>query len=100
MEFLSREQIINELQESLPSYIEKFDIDSIGIFEEQGQGNHYYLGYTVNKAGKTYHIHLPYKKNDSGELTPVTSEWIVETDEPDKDDHKGYDDLESVFREI
>lgn len=44
MEFLPREQIINTLQEPLQSYIDKYGIDDIGIFEEEGQGNQYYLG--------------------------------------------------------
>jgi hypothetical protein len=100
MEYLSREQIINELQDSFQPYIQKFDIDDIGVFEEQGQDDRYYLGYTVKKAGKTYHIHLPYTKNNDGGLSPVKAEWTVETDDPQEDDHKGYSDLESVFREI
>ncbi|MCQ6276234.1 DUF5634 family protein [Bacillus sp. V3B] len=100
MKYLSREQIINELQQSLQDYIEQYDIDSIGIFEEQGQDHQYYMGYTVNKGGKTYHIHTPYTKNNQGGLSPVQNEWTVESDEPRKEDLRGYESLESVFRDI
>lgn len=100
MEFLSRKQIINELQQPFQSYLEKFDLESISIFEEEGKEDHYYLGYTVGKSGKTYHIHTPYTKNDNGELAPIKNEWTIETDEPQKDDLKGYPDLESAFREM
>ncbi len=100
MEFLSREQIINELQQSFQSYIDKYDIDNIGIFEEEGQDDRYYIGFTVNKNGKTYHIHSSYSKNGKGGLRPVQNEWTVETDDPQKEDLKGYHDLESVFRNI
>ena len=100
MEFLSREQIINELQQSFQNYITQYNIDDIGIFEEEGQNNRYYIGYTVNKGGKTYHIHSPYLKNSQGELSPVENQWTVETDHPQTEDLKGYHDLESVFREI
>jgi len=100
MVFLSREQIINELEQSFQLYIEKFGIENIGIFEEEGQGDRYYLGYTAKKDGKTYHIHIPYTKNKNGDLSPINNEWTVESDEPEGEDLKGYDNLESVFREM
>ena len=100
MEFLSRKQIINELQQPFQSYLEKFDLEGISIFEEEGQEDHYYLGYTVKKSGEIYHIHTPYKKNNNGELAPIKNEWTIETDEPQKDDLRGYPDLESAFREM
>jgi ABC-type amino acid transport substrate-binding protein len=100
MEFLTREQIIHELQESFHGMMNQYPIDNIGIFEEEGQDDRYYMGYTVKKRGKTYHIHSPYLKNGSGGLTPVQNEWTVESDEPQKEDLKGIHDLESVFREI
>jgi hypothetical protein len=100
MEFLPREQIINELQQSFQSYIEKFDLDGIGIFEEEGVDDHYFIGYTINKAGKTYFVHSPYRKNEAGGLTPIDQEWTLETDEPQKEDKNGFHDLESVLRTI
>jgi hypothetical protein len=100
MDFLPREQIINALQEPLQSYISKYGIDDIGIFEEEGQDNQYYMGYTVKKEGKTYHIHSPYTKNDNGGLAPIKNEWTVETDEPQKDDRRGFNDLDQAFRVI
>ena len=100
MEYLSRNEILNELQNSLPEYIEKFDLDSIGIFEEHGEGDRYYLGYTVSKGEKTYHVHLPYTKSNEGNLTPLGNEWTVETDEPNNEDRRGFDSLESVFEQI
>lgn len=100
MEFLPREKIINELQQPFQSYIEKYGIDDIGIFEEHGEGDRYYLGYTVNKDGKTFHIHSPYLKNDQGELALENDEWTLESDNPSLEDQRGYDDLESVFRNI
>lgn len=100
MDYLSREQIINELQQSFELYIDKFGIENVGIFEEEGQAERYYMGYTVKKDGKTFHIHIPYTKNNNGELAPINKEWTVESDDPKKDDVRGYKDLESVLREI
>lgn len=100
MEYLSREQIMNNLQQSFQEIMDQYDVDDIGIFEEEGKGDRYYLGYTVNKDGKTYHIHTPYIKNNSGQLAPAQQEWTIETDEPNKKDLKGFHDLGSVFREI
>lgn len=100
MDFLPREQIINNLQQPFQSFIDKYGIDDIGIFEEHGEGDRYYLGYTVNKDGKTYHIHSPYLKNDQGELALEKDQWTLEPDDPKLNDQSGYDDLESVLREI
>lgn len=100
MEFLPREQIINALQEAFQSYIDKYGIDDIGIFEEEGQNNQYYLGYTVKKAEKTYHIHSPYIKDDNGGLAPAENEWTVESDEPKGKDRRGFTNLEQAFKEI
>ena len=100
MEFIAREQVIKELQQSFQNYIDKYGIEDIGIFEEEGQDDHYYLGFTVSKEGRTYHVHTPYIKNNNGGLAPLKQEWTVESDDPREVDLKGYDDLESVFREI
>jgi hypothetical protein len=100
MKFLSRDHIIHELQESLETYIEKFGVENIGIFEEEGEDDRYYIGYTATKNGKTYHIHTPFRKNNSGELTPIENEWTIEPDDPEGNDLRGYEDLESAFREI
>lgn len=100
MDFLTREQIINELQHSFQPFIDKYDIEDIGVFEEEGQGNHYYLGYTVRKDGRILHIHSPYLKNDDGALTPEKKEWTIEYDEPMEKDLKGFKDIEDAFREI
>ncbi|MEC2076147.1 DUF5634 family protein [Metabacillus fastidiosus] len=100
MEFLSREAIINELQQSFQSYIDKFDIEAIGIFEEEGQADQYYIGYTVTKNNETFHIHTPYIKNANGDLAPISKEWTVESDDPQKDDFKEYNNLDNLFLEL
>jgi hypothetical protein len=100
MEYLPREQVINKLQQPFQSYIDQYGIDDIGIFEEEGQGNQYHLGYNVKKSGKTYHIHMPYQKNNNGDLAPLKEEWTLETDEPQKEDRKEFQNIETVLREI
>ncbi|SEM93507.1 hypothetical protein SAMN05192533_10752 [Mesobacillus persicus] len=100
MDISSREEILNDLQRSFETYMNQFNLDDIGIYEEQGQGNTYYIGYTVKKDGRTYHIHTPYHQNEHGGFTSGKKEWTVEPDDPNKEDLSGYDDLESVLRDI
>lgn len=100
MEYLSREQLINNMQKSFESFINQYGIDDIGIFEEEGQDDLYYMGYTIKKDGKTYHIHRPFRKNNNGGLAAIENEWTIEPDEPEKTDLKGYHSLDSAFREI
>lgn len=100
MEHLSREEILNDLQRSFESYINQYDIDDIGIFEEQGENNHYYFGYTVKKGDKTFHIHSPYSQKGNDRFTPEKSSWTIETDNPKDKDVRGYSDLDSVFQNL
>ncbi|EDL64833.1 hypothetical protein BSG1_13626 [Bacillus sp. SG-1] len=100
MAFLSREQLINELQTSFPSLMEEYGLEEIGVFEEEGQKDQYYLGYTVKKDGKAYMIHLPYKKDHDGGLEPSSQQWTIESDDPDAADHTGFDSMESALRGI
>jgi Family of unknown function (DUF5634) len=62
LEFLSREEILNDYHRTLHSMMKKYDLDDIGIYEEEGPGNEYYFGYTIRKNGSVYIINLPYKK--------------------------------------
>jgi Family of unknown function (DUF5634) len=100
VDYLSREQIMNELQQSFQPYLNMYGIENIGIFEEEGQDNRYYLGYTTRKDGQTHHIHLPFQKNNDGGLSPMDSKWTVESDNPLEKDLKEFEDLDHVFREI
>ncbi|MFS0823196.1 DUF5634 family protein [Bacillus sp. 1P02SD] len=100
MDYLSREQIMNELQQSFRPYLNKYGIEDIGIFEEEGQGDRYFLGYTTQKDGKIYHIHLPFQKMNDDRLAPIDSKWTVESDNPQEKDLKEFKDLDHVFREI
>lgn len=97
MDYLSRDVIISEMNSSLREMMEKYQLDDIGIFEEQGEGNLYYVGYTIRKDGKVYMIHHPFVKNEEEELAPVNDEWIIEADEGDT---RGYQNLDEVFSYI
>lgn len=99
MESLSREQIINELQGNFQSYIDKYGIDDIGIFEEEGQDDIYYIGYTIKKSGETYHLHSTFRKNNN-ELTPINHLWSIESDDPQGEDLTGFEDIESALHQI
>ncbi|MBG9446712.1 DUF5634 family protein [Cytobacillus firmus] len=100
MEFLPREQVLNSLQEPFQSYIDKYGIDDIGIFEEEGQDQYCYMGYTVKKAGKTYHVHSPFLKDGNGGLSPGRNEWTIESDEPDGADRSGFTSIEQALQEL
>jgi len=100
MKFLTREEVMNDLQKSFHFLMDKYNLDDIGIYEEQGPHDQYYMGYTINKNGATYMIHSTYKKNQNGLLAPANHEWTVETDEVNTDDLKGYKSLEDVFQQF
>ncbi len=94
MDYFQRETIINEMNESLPDLLAKYGLDDIGIFEEEGEGNTYFLGYTVRKSGEVYMIHQAFTKNQHGELASTESSWVIESEDGDT---RGYRNLDEVF---
>ncbi|WP_078544496.1 DUF5634 family protein [Litchfieldia alkalitelluris] len=97
MEFQSREEVIRDLQKQMPSIMDEFDVEEIGVYEEEGEGNHYYMGYTVRKNGHVYMINTPYVKNDKKELTQAEETWTIQEEEGES---KGYRSLNEVFQKI
>ncbi|WNF35072.1 DUF5634 family protein [Bacillaceae bacterium IKA-2] len=93
MNFLPREQIIREMTGTLQIMIDVYQLEDAGIFEEEGEGEAYYVGYTVRKNGDVYMIHKPFMKNEAGELAPKNLEWVVETGEEDYHKYKSLDDV-------
>lgn len=98
MNFQTREEIAHELKRELQTLLSTYQLDDIGIFEEQGAHNQYYMGYTVKKDGKTYMIHKPFLKNEQGLLTKTNEDWTMETDEPNHPDVIGYRNLKDAFQ--
>jgi hypothetical protein len=95
MTFFSRETLIDKMNNTLPQMINKYNLEDIGIFEEEGEGNIYYIGYTVRKNGEVYMIHFPHEKNIEGKLAPLEEEkWVIESDDGDTN---GYDNLDAAF---
>ncbi|MCT8138111.1 DUF5634 family protein [Anaerobacillus sp. CMMVII] len=97
MEPIHREAILNEMNQSLPKLLEKYDLEDVGIFQEEGEGNRYYLGYTVRKNGEVYMIHQAFRKNESGNLASDEQNWVIESDDGDS---RGYESLDAVFSHL
>ncbi|WP_209124289.1 DUF5634 family protein [Alkalihalobacillus sp. BA299] len=97
MEYLSRDEILEEMNQSLRPIMEKYEVEDIGIFEEQGEGNHYYIGYTIRKDGEVFMTHTPFVRNEEGLFRPEKNEWIIETDNGDL---RGFSSLDDVFEEM
>lgn len=97
MDFLPREQVIHEMTGTLEKMMDVYRLEDVGIFEEEGEDNAYYIGYTVRKNEDVYMIHMPFMKNESGELAPRKVEWVVETD---TEDYHGFESLDDVFTAI
>jgi len=97
MEYGTREEIMNTLQQSFHTLMDSYKLEDIGLFEEQGQNGEYYIGYTINQNGATYMLHQTYKMNQDGQFSLINKEWTIETDEPKFDDKKGYGSIEDAF---
>ncbi|TXC89337.1 hypothetical protein FS935_17845 [Metabacillus litoralis] len=96
----SRESVINELQNSFEHLMTKYNIEDIGVFEEEGAKDLYHMGYTIRKDGKSYMVHTPYIKKDDGRLENSDSEWTIETDEPTSEDVSGFKGLDEALKSI
>ncbi|HZH58551.1 MAG TPA: DUF5634 family protein [Metabacillus sp.] len=100
MEYTTRDKVIRDLQQAFQPLMDKYEIEDIGVFEEQGQNNQYHMGYTIRKEGKTYMVHTPYLKNENGQLKPGNDEWTVETDEPNSKDLSGFKEIDDALRSL
>ncbi|MGS2779384.1 DUF5634 family protein [Robertmurraya sp. GLU-23] len=100
MEYGTREEIMNTLQQSFHSLMNTYQLEDIGLFEEQGSNGEYYMGYTINQNGGTYMLHQTYKTNSDGQFALITKEWTIESDEPNYEDKKGYVSIEEAFQHL
>lgn len=100
LEYGTREEIMNTLQQSFHSLMDTYKLEDIGLFEEQGPNGEYYMGYTINQNGGTYMLHQTYKTNYDGQFGLINKEWTIETDEPNFDDKKGYGSIEEAFQQL
>ncbi|MFC0274033.1 DUF5634 family protein [Metabacillus herbersteinensis] len=97
MEFLSREEVVRDLTDSMQSIMVQYDVEDIGVYEEEGEGNQYYMGYTIRKNGKVYMINTPYVKNEDHELAQQNQIWTIQEGTGES---KGYQSLSDVFKKI
>ncbi|MCA1029736.1 DUF5634 family protein [Bacillus timonensis] len=97
MTFESRNDILQSMIESLHPLLDQYDLDDIGIYEEEGEGDEYYMGYTFRKNGKVFMINMPYVKNRHGELAPKQQEWTIQEKEGEA---KGFQSLDEAFHTV
>ncbi|QHE51775.1 DUF5634 family protein [Pontibacillus sp. HMF3514] len=97
MDYISVETILNDFKESLSVLIKQYNLAEASIYEEEGEGDTYYIGYTVLKGGKTYHIHMPFEKNDEDHLALAKPEWTIQAENAE---YKGFESLDEVFDKI
>ncbi|MGE8203923.1 DUF5634 family protein [Heyndrickxia sp. NPDC080065] len=97
MDYIKRETLIDQMNGQLKDIMDKYQLEDIGIYEEEGAGKDYYLGYTVRKNGKIFMLDMPYVKDDSGELALKEKVWTIQSDEGEI---KGLHSLDDVFNEI
>ena len=97
MEFAPRSVIINEFIDTLQLLMDVYQLDQVGVFEEEGEGNKYYIGYTINKDDKMIVLHMPFVKNERGELALEKQEWTIRKDGREQ---KGYQFLQEAMDEI
>ncbi|MDL4840707.1 DUF5634 family protein [Aquibacillus rhizosphaerae] len=100
MQYKAREELITNLQETFQSLMETYDLDEIGMFEEEGPENQYFIGYTIKKDDKAYMIHQQFNKNDSDKLALIEEKWAIETDEPQQLDKHNFMSLDEAFNKI
>lgn len=97
MEYVNRELLISEMTRMFQDLMEDYDLEEIGVYEEEGEGSRCYLGFTVRKDGHVYMINNPYIKNSRGEVAPEGHEWTIQSETGES---KGYSSLNDVFNEI
>ncbi|KWU53396.1 DUF5634 family protein [Priestia sp. YIM B13446] len=97
MEYVKRETAISELTHHMDDILNKYNLQGVSVYEEEGEGNHYYLGYTVKKNDHVFMLNRPYLKDKDGKLAVENQEWTVQGNEGETN---GYTSLEDAFQKI
>jgi hypothetical protein len=97
MEFVPRSAVIHEFIDTLQPMMDVYNLDQVGIFEEEGSGNQYYVGYTINKDDDMIVLHMPFVKNERGELALEKEEWTIRADGQET---KGFHSLQEAMENI
>jgi hypothetical protein len=97
VDFVPRSVIIHEFIDTLQPMMEAYHLDQVGIFEEEGEGNKYYIGYTINKDDDMIVLHMPFVKNERGELALEKQEWTIRKNGREQ---KGYRFLHEAMDEM
>jgi hypothetical protein len=97
MEYINREALVTELTSRFQALMDEYDLEDIGVYEEQGAEDEYYVGFTVRKEGEVYMINLPYTKNQQGELSVKEQDWTIQAENGEL---HGYRNLDDVFTAI
>ncbi len=97
MEYVPYVQLKNDMTHQLKGLMTKYDLEDIGIYEEEGIGDTFYMGYTVRKDGKIYMVNMPYKKDHYGRLALQNQDWTIQFEDGES---KGYQSLDEVFSHI
>ncbi|MBU8906649.1 DUF5634 family protein [Desertibacillus haloalkaliphilus] len=84
----------------LEPLMEKYDLDDIGVYEEEGEAERYYIGYTVKKDGEVYMVNMPFEKDHEGKLALKEGVWTIQADDNDDFETHGYYSLDDVFESI
>ncbi len=95
---MTRDELRTYYTNTFETVMDQYDLEDIGVYEEEGPEQLYFMGYTIRKDGKVYHVHLPYEKRENGNLEVNKKEWTIQTD--DGDEKKGLHSLDDVFSSI
>lgn len=98
-QFESRGQLVNQLSHSMEPLLNEYQLDDIGVYQEEGVEDLYYAGYTIKKEDKVYMIHQPYSKNKNGEISMVDGQWTIQSDDGNYE-KKNIGSLEEAFSYI
>jgi hypothetical protein len=97
MQYINREILLNDLTNRLQELMMEYDLEDIGIYEEQGVGNEHYIGFTIRKNGEVYMVNLPFVKNDNGELVVREQDWTIQYETGESHGYKSLDDVISAI---
>jgi hypothetical protein len=92
MQYINREILLNDLTNRLQDLMMEYDLEDIGIYEEQGAGDEHYIGFTIRKNGAVYMVNLPFVKNQNGELVVREQDWTIQKEDGEAHGYRSLDE--------
>ncbi|WP_117160692.1 DUF5634 family protein [Paraliobacillus sp. X-1268] len=97
MKICMRNQLIENLELSIPQLSNKYHFDSMTTYLAKGQADSLYIGYKITVNTRNYYVYLPFMSYSEEALIPLTPIWTLQSENYKGPSFRGFDHLDNCL---